>query len=351
MSSPIRDGCFFVDNSSIELITTCPWLAYVSIIRRLRPEGESSALRFGGFIHQAMEYRDRLTGLGKDWNENDQIALLTKLFTETPLETEGWRNLDNAVKVIRAYNAFYLKGKEDYTIATNPTTGQPYVEQPFACDTGKTIRGLRIIYTGRIDRKVVMPDASSFIEDHKTSSVLGDTTFADWAISEQFRGYCWADRECTGTEPTGYRINVLGIRESINNAEYDDTLGKVMPLGKSKAVPVEFVRQTTYTQVPKGQLDEWFDNMLQQVDIFLYHRENFTSHGVPFPRHHKHCIGKYGQCPFYNVCSLPAESRENALTSNAYKENTWTPLYIKDTLKHLPIIPPIETKLAHITSI
>src|ERR1039458_9874711 len=86
--SPLRDGCFFVDNSMLELITTCPWQAYASIVRRKRPATESSALRFGGFIHKALEFRNRTTALGQPWTEHQQVEMLSTLFASSPLETQ-----------------------------------------------------------------------------------------------------------------------------------------------------------------------------------------------------------------------------------------------------------------------
>src|ERR1043165_834972 len=147
---PLQPDVFYVDNTIVELITTCPWLSYASVIRRRRPTDESAALRFGGFIHQALDYRYKQIGLGQSWSEGKMITLLDGLFRNTPLETEGWRNFDTAVKVVRAYNRRYCDGQDFHKISTNPKTGLPYVEQPFACDTGKVIRSRRIIYIGRI---------------------------------------------------------------------------------------------------------------------------------------------------------------------------------------------------------
>lgn len=304
----------------IEQMTTCPWLAYASIIRRRRLSGESPALRFGGLLHRVLAYRYRMQWHDKPFDERAQIRALQHLFTSTPCELEGWRNCDNAIKAIRGYNSNYAK--EDFHVATNPFTSFPYVEQPFAVDTHKTIRGRKIIYVGRIDLKVVFPDKSTYTLDHKTTSMLGDTFWQDQQMTGQHRGYIWADRECTGTECTGYIVNAIGAKESISRAEYDDVLGRVVPTGKSQALPLELSRQRFFTRVPPGQIDEWFENMLAQVDRFLYN----VDCGF-FPRHYKHCIHKYGVCTFYNVCSLPQESREHALMSSAYQENEWTPLY------------------------
>jgi hypothetical protein len=345
MQSPIRDNCFYVDNSTIELITTCPWLAYASIIRQRRPAMESSALRFGGFIHQALELRHRMLWMNQELKasgmttkvseaeiENAQIKLLSDLFTASPLESEGWRNLAAAVLCIRGYNAQYPLAGQQHLIATNPMNGRALVEQPFACDTHTDIHGLRVIYTGRIDAAIRTHDNQHFVWDVKTSSVLGDDTWADWSISEQFRGYCWALRECTGIEPTGYYVDAIGARQSIENARYDDVMRAVVPTSeKSKAVPLELIRQPYFTQVPPGQIDEWFANMLNQVRWFLslYGECGDSPAKWEHHRHHKHCIGKYGKCRFFNVCSLPDPAqRESALTSAEYKDEDWSPLYL-----------------------
>lgn len=322
---PLTKDHFLVDNSMIEDITTCPWLAYGSIVRRLRPRGDAPPLRFGGFLHRALGYRYKITGFGKPWSEDCQVRILSKVFERNPCAMEGYRNCDNAVKVIRGYNLAYPK--DNFEVMVNSKTGHPFVEQPFAVDTHRTLRGRKIIYTGKIDLKIRTQNKMVFIQDFKTTSMLGDSFWQDQAVSPQYRGYLWADRECTGEEATGYIVSALGIRDSIQWAEWDDKLGKLVPgitaSGRqSKAVPLEFMAQSTFTKVPKGQLDEWFENMLQIVDVFLYYVDTNT-----FPRHRRHCVHKYGTCRFYNVCSLPVENREAALTSSAYQANEWTPLY------------------------
>lgn len=317
---PLSANTFMVDNSMIDLITTCPWLSYAGIIRRRRPAADSAALRFGGFVHEALALRYRGASL------DDQINLVQRLFAANPIDVEGWRNCDSAVKTLHAYAEFWKNEFDDLTIETNPTTGLPYVEQQFAIDTRATVRGRRIIYCGKIDAKLRRRDGLRFTMDHKTSSVLGDRNFWESeAVSAQHPGYVWADRECFGDEATGFIVNALGIRESVLNCEVVE--GVVIPgltaTGKpSKAVPIEFQRQQFYTKVPEGQLDEWFENMLQICDRFLYNVDHDS-----FPRYRVQCVRKYGLCQFYEVCALPAASREAALMSGAFAENTWTPLY------------------------
>jgi hypothetical protein len=292
----------FVDNSFIELITACPWKGFASGVLRRRLSSEQPALRFGGHIHAALAYRYRMEAFGKQWSEDIQTRILSTRFGATPCETEDWRNLENAQAVIHAYNEKYLL--ETFDIQTGGPHNLPMVERPFACVAGE-VRGRKIIYTGRIDL-LIRDGQQCFVVDHKTTSMLGDSYWKDLQMSEQQRGYCWAMREVTGEEPTGYLMNILACRK---------------PTKTGKAI--EFARQRFFTKVPPDQLDEWHANMLDQVDMFLYHYERGC-----FPRYHSgHCVHKYGECQFYKVCELPPASRDAALASSAYTDNTWTPLY------------------------
>lgn len=314
-----QSDCFLVDNGLVEHITTCPTKANYKYVYGKSTAAESAALRFGRNIHTALAYHNKMQFFGKEPKEDVQLRILENRFLTTPTELEGWRNLDSAIKVIRGYNASPM-GREAH-IKAHPVTGLPMVEHPFAIDTKRVVQGYRIIYIGRIDRTTKMPEGT-FVRDYKTTSMLGDSFWSEAAISEQYRGYCWAYRESTGEEPIGYCVDAIGIRESLQNAVWDDVLQKVVPPKNSKAVPLSFETERFFTAHPSGQLDEWFENMLQQVDTFLFHLKKNV-----FPRHHYHCRMKYGLCEYYDVCSLPERSRESVLNSNAFQENKWTPLY------------------------
>jgi hypothetical protein len=321
-SLPLIDNCLFLDNSTIERITTCPTAADYYFIQRRELDSSAAPLRYGGIIHKAMEYRYRNQ---QSFDESEQLTLVTDLFNQSPIESEGWRNSDSASKLIRAYNRMY---PETLPIAILPARivkgkllpSEPIIEMPFACYIG-TIANVKIIYTGRIDL-ALQSDEGLFVMDFKTTSIMGDSFWKDQAMSEQHRGYCWALQESLGIEPTGYIVQALCTRESIVNAFFDDITGTVKPVKPNgKAVPVEFGRQRFFTKEPPGQLDEWRQNLLLQVETFLLQHARGS-----FARHHKHCVGKYGDCPYYHVCELPAKSRPTALASSAYRNVTWSPL-------------------------
>jgi len=293
----------FVDNSLIELITTCPWKAYAAVMLRRRRGGEEPALRQGSHVHSALAYRYRREAIGLPWSGDVQQRILAKRYEQTPCESEEWRNLDYASQIICAYNEQYPF--EQFEVIRHGPHSFPFVERPFAVELPEKIDDITIFYVGRMDLAVRDSNGHLYVMDHKTTSVLGDTYWDDAFMSEQQHGYCWALREVLGEEPVGYIMNVLAVR-------------KPSKTGKG----VEFARRTYPTREPPGKLDEWYSNMVLQVRTFLHHFRNSL-----WPRHHKHCISKYGRCEFYRVCELPEHSRSAALASSAFKDNDWSPLY------------------------
>lgn len=290
----------YLDNSSLELITTCPTKARNKLILRRVRNIETPATRFGSHIHAALAYRYRAEALGQKWSQDAQCEVLTKLFMDTPCESESWRNLNMAQTVIRHYNEEYPC--EAFEII-KLKDGTPLVELPFALVMGE-VAGRQLVYTGRIDLGIRKPGQGLFVLDFKTTSMLGNSFWEDVAVMEAQRGYCYALRECYGEEPTGYIVRALATRAPTKTG-----------------TSIEFKEETTFTKVPSGQLDEWRDNMLEQATEWCWYVDRNV-----FPYHHKHCVAKYGTCEFYHTCVLPKASREAALMSGDYKENEWNPL-------------------------
>jgi len=304
MSEPLDQKTFFVDNSLLELITTCPYKAWASSILRRRRAGDEPALRFGTHIHSVTTLKDRGECLGQEVTYEQQVGLLEKDFLENPCESEGWRNFATAAEVIRAYNLHW--GLEHCT-TVRLKDGTPATELSFALEAGE-VDGVRIVYCGKIDRLVTYPGEGLFVFDRKTTSVAGDTFWVDKEMNPQGRGYCWACREAPqiAQEPTGYVIDMLCTR----------------PPSKT-GTAIEFGRRKYHTKVPEGQLDRWHSNMLEQVATWLWYCKKNV-----FPRHHAmHCVHKYGMCEYIGPCRELTEAKSlEALASGDFKDNTWSPL-------------------------
>ena len=131
--------------------------------------------------------------------------------------------------------------------------------------------------------------------------MMGPTYFREFDISSQFRGYGWAMREL-GYPADGVIVNALGIRAPTKTGKQYD-----------------FQRHTV--SITTEELDEWYRDTCYIIsDILSMFLRNY------FPRHTKWCVGKYGTCQFFNVCTLSADQRPLMLSTGDYKQVTWDPL-------------------------
>lgn len=297
---------FNIDNTSLEQFQTCPRKAFNYIVLR-REAPPSAALAFGGAIHE---------GLETWYKTNDKRLALTNLldYYNANLVTDQWRNPEHACNVLLRYIEHYTLLGDDYTPVENG------VELPFRIPVGQIpvnstvpykrcditdqpgddhvyISAINIHWTGKIDMIIQPP----FIVDHKTTSIVGPTFFDNFRLSQQMLGYIWACNKL------GYERNVLALNAI--------ALRKPTKTGKS----VEFLRET-FVYRP-DQIDEW------ESDVFTYIADFFSALTTGyFAKAPVWCHGKYGTCPYFDVCSVHPRMREGLLNSPAYSNVSWTPL-------------------------
>lgn len=294
----LTDDTLIIDNSRLECFTTCPRLAQYRVLRKRTISRGRSALEFGKALHTALELRYTLPDINQFSDDllQSQIASLQKSFSTIVLEPEDFRTLDRAIDIIQGYNLYYAR--EPFSIVQ--VEGKPFVERSFAIPLG-IVGGYKVIWTGRIDL-LVQDDRGIFVMDHKTTSMLGATYFADFVLSQQMLGYVWATRALTGLKVAGVIVNALVSRRP-----------------SKTGTPVEFSREKIY--YPEEHLDEWRTDILHIASDFIHNaKRNY------FPKHTKWCIGKYGKCEFHEVCTLPPAQRELLLTSDLYADDNWSPL-------------------------
>lgn len=307
---PLIDGAFFIDNSSLELLTTCPRaLQYNRLNRRVLAAAKPS-LSFGSAIHAALEWRYRYCGNTPPdvFQESEQAMLLMKHFQENPPPEDDFRTLNWAIELVKHYNARYQT--EPFNLLVDEK-GEPLVEQSFALklyehDTG--YGRIPIYYTGKIDLPVVWEDVI-YVIDHKTTSVLGDYFFKDQRVNPQMFGYCYAFEQLTGKTVSGFCINALR--------------SKPMPQkpvgGLDKWWSEGFIRHREF--VMPHHLVEWKNNTIALVEEFFWsYYRGFMS------QKKKWCVSKYGACNYYDVCDLPPEQRHVLLESPLFIDNNWSPL-------------------------
>lgn len=337
-SLPLEDGVFFIDNSRLELLQTCPRQFQYSALQKRITSGEKPAMDFGSAGHLVWEYRYKTYQHRAPDNmlEDAQGKLLQEYFDKTIFPEGDFRNLNWGVEcLVKQYNKRY---KEEPFRLLQDENGKPMVELPFALPlftyiTPSPMEGyikeIPIMYTGRIDLPVHW-DSGIWIIDHKTTSILGDHFYADQRISPQQIGYCWAFQELTKQKVSGFCINAIRVKQpplyvQKNEDAFNALTGKVDKRRKNDSPEAwweeSFSRQVR-EYIQPWQIEEWKHNTIQLVEEFFYN----YSRGY-MPQKKKWCCGKYGKCQYYDVCDLPpGEQRDGMLASGGYMENVWSPL-------------------------
>lgn len=331
---PLRltDGCLFIDNSSMSLITACLRKSAYGLSLAKKQARDETALRFGGIMHKALEARYMHGTKVTPAIEQEMIKTLQAEFISWQPPEGDFRNLDQAVSCVTAYNKRYPD--EDYDIVE--VNGHRGTETPFAVPLTELqindhiwvsnngaepslefIESLPVFFTGRIDLVIDKPMFGLMLKDHKTTSIGGGQFFTPFYTDFQFKGYCWAVKQLLGLDryPAGVTINGLINRRPTRT-------------GKS----IEFIRDDiTFTP---DVIDEWKESFISNLWIYIdaILRQDF-------PMQTQMCTHKYGICEFYDVCKLPLAQRAMMLNSGQYVDRTWDPILQENDKPPAPYMP------------
>lgn len=337
----LKGNQFFVDNSTLSTITSCPRKGAYSALAKRREVKSRMALFFGGAIHKALEVRDlEQTELCTPVIEDKMIQALVDYYQDCQ-DVDDYRNLAYAIHTIQEYNKVW---KYDPLKPITLPDGELAVEIPFALSLGlvhvgqelwvsdpdindgepqlRYIDTIEVIFTGKIDRITEKNGALTNL-DHKTTSIGGPTFFDEFYTSHQFRGYKWAAQLVLGKPIQGVVINALMCRPPL----------------KSGNVNYTFDRHEIH--ISDEQVEDWQESFLSILSQFFQQcvgQLGFEPTKVEqaFPMYTNSCITKYGRCEFFQVCQLTPSHRSALLFSGLYETNSWNPLEGEDGAKPKP---------------
>lgn len=305
---PLVDGHLLMDNSGLDL-ARCPRLFELQFLRRRVLASSKAGRNFGSTLHAGLAVQYRQCDVKPITPEAIPLvheAMRTWLETN-PQPLEDFRNFNHACTVMQAYWDNY-RG-EPWKIIQNQQ-GERIIEASFALPF-RTVMGIPVIWCGKIDTGIE-DNNGVWSFDTKSAFQFGELWEAGMAMDPGQLGYVWALKQAVrpGTPVQGYIINGIRIRRPKKNDEY---LG-VAPVDHS-----DFLRIPHH--VSDEIIDEWVENTVHLIeDIITYHQKGF------FPMRRSQCVPKYGRCDMYDVCSTGLASRDSALESNMYEDNTWSPL-------------------------
>jgi hypothetical protein len=345
MTLPLLDGALFVSSSFLDVLT-CPRAAEYYKLHGKVAERGTSAITFGQHIHSALSlyYRLQEYNLSPDEIKTKVSTLLEQQFTLHPVDEDDWRNLNWAMETIQRLISKYefedievVRYKEprkckyckppepclwcNNTGLTSVMSEIPFVVKlfdyqqffSFGPHDGKGYTNIPIYYHGFIDL-LIRRSNLLYVMDFKSTSQLGTSYWDDKKAIAQPKGYAWALQELLGVKIHGYLIRAI---RTIPPPKYV-TEGTPNKKGEYKKVESwwdESLCEQSFELGP-GELEEWKENTIAQVKTFLH----FYQEGY-FPQQKSMCVGKYGKCQYYEVCStFPISDRQKLLNSAEFKD-------------------------------
>ncbi len=370
---------FRVDWSSIESLLSCNRSAEYKLVHS-RQSGSRAALTFGAAIHAGLEiwYRNKHK-IGQnvfdiiktedsslvmsmlqppaapsfDFSARAEHHLLTReallsrcysaiesTFAESPPShfSPDYRTSDYAIQSFHSYITHYQNeiltpftyqdkplvefsfsfplGKSELPIGIFGSWGLGTLTNDVAQEKNHIARGtlsipVQIEWSGIVDMLAEV-NGSLYVVDHKTTSILSQDFFDGFEIAMQPVGYFSAVRAAFPDLPIkGFLANVLACRKPV---------AAVTKSGRpTTSKPFEALRrQYNYSD---WHVEEFKRDALALIEeLFANLTNNY------FPRKTTWCVGKYGKCPFFDVCALPPEQRMSMLQSDNYTNNTWRPV-------------------------
>lgn len=172
-------------------------------------------------------------------------------------------------------------------------TGKPFVEFSFAVplSINHPETGEPFIYVGRFDMLGEWMDRI-VVSDEKTMSQMGSNWVNNWALRNQFMGYCW------GAQQYGYKCNDALIR-GICLLKKDTKLAEA---------PAHY---------PDWLLERWYNQLLQDIERMVgYWRADTRDYNFGS------ACTDYGGCPYLDLCL----SQKPEVWYQHYNRASWNPI-------------------------
>ncbi len=345
-----------LDNSSAEKFVTCPQSAYNYLVLGREAHARNAALTFGGAAHAGLEvflkwqYDAQIAGCNEPpHGPEPQNAAIVRHFQTNPTPPDEYRTLPNALTILEEFRHRSKLPDYDWTILSddkgplierafelplgvvevgafilmpwwNDRQSRRDSNQEFQCAEGGELLNapvfvshIHIAWSGRMDL-IANWNGMNRVIDHKTTAIAGDQVIQDFQLSNQALGYVWAAKQLwPELSVRGFAVNFLHFKKPTGSGP----ITAPGPRGGPPALSI-FPAFFDYTD---ERLAWWEENAIAVVSDFIHCLVRNQ-----FPSHTKWCFGKYGKCPYHDVCSQDsAELRRKLIMSDLYRPVTWNP--------------------------
>lgn len=308
---PSKDATYY-DNTMLSSYKECPRRYFLRHVLTWRSEGTALPLVFGLAWHSAMDVVWQYFG---KLSNRDLAGAGAAKFLET-WEAEGLP-ADLSVEQTEQYNPRtpsvalemlikYIDKRLD--ILTNATLLS--CEQPFAVPLPGTENTWVI---GRLD-KVIQYNGQLLVLEHKTTTEYKKdggfkTAYVEgWYTDSQIKGYQFGGA-LFFPGLTQVWVDAALVHKTVHDAF------RLIPVAHQIPLLQEWVEDTR----------EWVWRI--QQDQAKYDAAGGLGPGV-FPKNEQSCMGKFGPCPFLNICRTTSRPDKLDSVPQGYKEERWEPFSI-----------------------
>ena len=302
MTLPLIDGALFLDATAFEKYTTCRRSFQYYFLHKRESVGQRPALEAGAIFHEAMLVRRKLEHkMSLELYELAQEGAIHRCYQGWTPPLDDFRTESHLIDVIRAYNRSPIM-QNTFTPLIG-LDGEPMAEVPFAeylmTVTTANDWDIPVYWCGRLDYPTLWGDELWNL-DYKTTTM--DNGFDEYLNNHAQIGYLWALWKKTNKLPAGFVIDLVLWRK---------------PSAKGKGI--EFKRHRE--RIERTRIEEWFNTTCMIVEDIIR-----DSKANRLPMETAWCKGKWGFCPYLDICKLPPDNRQLLLESAFYKDVTWNPL-------------------------
>lgn len=314
------------DWSSLECFLSCNRSALWKLVHSRTTKGKA-ALTFGGAMHAALEVYYKL----HSDPDKTKVLHLCRQAIDRAFEEVTINYFDEYRTPDYCYDCFlkYIQNYANEALVPVVENGKPLIEFSFAFDLAEMTIPANVFHTydiGRLTNNekkelsaagdirvhvkwtgicdiVADINGENWLIDHKTTSILSADFFDGFNLAMQPIGYVHAARMAfPHLNITGFMVNTLACR-------------KPTKTGKG------FEPHRSFHRYEDWHFDEWKTDAINLIGEFVY---NLTLNC--WPKKTTWCVGKYGKCPYLDVCSLPPAYRLDLLNSDQFVNNTWKPV-------------------------
>lgn len=337
------------DNTSLDKLKRCHKAGRNYLILGREPHARNAALTFGGAIHEGLDrfhHEQAMLALSEGKTQLDyeiekkaisefgpaiQDAAVIRYFTENPPPSSGfpdYRTVNCALEVLKHYRRRSNPDLHpDYEWEIQSDSFGPIIERAFEIPMGvlefdgleldgQTISKIHLAWSGRIDL-IAKVNGKNHIVDNKTNSIEYEKFIKGFELSSQIMGYVFASETLYPEfEISSFCLNAITLKAP---SKTNPNIG-LMDRGPRGGEPRLRFDRNYYNYLP-DQIERWKRDTILLIEDFLH---SFSR--AVFPMNDSACVNKYGQCPYWDACTIPSEEvGDRYLSSDAFKDVTWNP--------------------------